>query len=116
MTNLHTAWTRAVVALTSAGLALAFTASAQAGSSSTITACVKKKTGAVTILSKKKAKKKCPKGSTKMTWSIAGKPGKNGKNGTNGANGSAGAPGSNGTNGTNGTNSPPFTVRDGAGN
>jgi len=89
-----------------------------AAATTTVTACVKNKTGAVTVLLGSKAKKACPKGSTKMTWNVAGKDGTNGKNGTsgtngvNGANGKNGADGTNGVNGTNGTNASSFVVRD----
>jgi len=58
-----------------------------------IHACVKKKNGAVRIVS---AKAKCRKSEKNVSWSQEGVPGKNGLNGTNGANGT------NGTNGTNG--------------
>lgn len=58
-----------------------------------IHACVKKKNGAVRIVS---AKAKCKKNETKVSWNQEGLPGKNGSNGSNGTNGA------NGTNGTNG--------------
>lgn len=81
-------------------LALAVTGAAQAA---TITACVKKTTGAVTIVAGKKAKKKCPKGSTKVRWSTTGTRGKPG------ARGPAGTPGVTGPAGVAG---PPLFVRD----
>lgn len=77
------------------GVALVPVATAQAASS-TITACVKTRTGAVKVLPVKKVKSKCSKGWKKVTWNLAGKPGKNGTNGTNGANGAPGAPGATG--------------------
>jgi len=98
-------------ALLALGLALACATSAQAATktkaktgktTTAITACVKTKTGAVKILSAVQAKKKCAKGSKKVTWNLAGPAGANGKNGANGATGPAGATGANGTNGANG--------------
>jgi hypothetical protein len=100
-------------ALVALGLALVCATSAQAAKKMTakavtttrvITACVKTKTGAVKILSSAQAKKKCPKGSEKLSWNVTGPAGKNGTNGTGtaGATGSAGANGANGTNGANG--------------
>ena len=86
-----------------------------AATTTTVTACVKNKTGAVTVLLGSKVKKGCPKGSTKMTWNVAGKDGtngKNGKDGASGANGSNGTNGADGTNGVNGTNASSFVVRD----
>lgn len=70
----------------------------------TVTACVNKKSGATKVLLGSKAKRKCAKGWTKMTWNVSGKNGANGKNGTNG------------TNGTNGANAAALAVRDAAGN
>jgi uncharacterized low-complexity protein len=67
----------------------------------TVTACVNKKSGATKVLLGSKAKKKCPKGSTKVRWSVSGK---------NGANGVSG------TNGTNGKDTSALQVRDSAGN
>ncbi len=72
---------------------------------------MKTKTGAVKILTAKQAKKKCPKVSKKVTWSVKGKNGTNGKNG-------AGASGKNGTDGANGAAgaSGVIPVHDSAGN
>src|SRR3954447_1088407 len=64
---------------------------AQAASKpTTVTACVNKKSGATKVLLGSKAKKKCAKGWSKVTWSVAGKNGANGSNGSNGTNGAAG--------------------------
>jgi len=109
---------RAALATTVAalGLSLGFAATSQAKTTkppakkpTTVTACVKNKTGATTVLLGSKAKKKCPKGSTKVTWNIAGKNGANGVNGKNGVNGI------NGTNGASGSNGQPLGVRDATG-
>lgn len=77
----------------------------------TVTACVNNKSGATKVLLGAKAKKKCAKGWTKMTWNVAGQAGKNGANGTNGANGANGVNGVNGVNGANGS----VSVRDSTG-
>ena len=69
-------------------------AGAQAATTSTITACVTTKTGAVKILATAKAQKKaCPKGAKKITWNVPGRAGSDGKNGANGSskNGANGA-------------------------
>lgn len=65
-----------------------------------VTACVNKKSGATKVLLGSKAKRKCAKGWTRMTWNIAGQAGKNGTNGANGANGVNGVNGANGANGS----------------
>jgi hypothetical protein len=75
----------------------------------TVTACVNKKTGAVKVLLGSKAKKKCPRGSTKVQWSTAGRNGTNGKSGLNGVNGVNGI---NGIDGVNGPGGSPLNVRD----
>ena len=75
-----------------AGVALVPVATADAASS-TITACVKTRTGAVKVLPAKKVKSKCSKGWKKFTWNTAGKPGKNGTNGATGATGATGPAG-----------------------
>jgi|GEM_PF-1800451 len=113
MNSLHAPKRALVATIAALCVPLAFTATSQAATKKapaktkpaatkkavTITACVKKKTGALTIVTGKKAKKKCPKGSTKLTWNVSGPAGKNGANGlpgasgTNGINGSVGAPG-----------------------
>lgn len=69
----------------------------------TVTACVNKKSGATKVLLGVKAKKKCAKGWTKMTWNVAGPAGKNGANGANGATGATGP------------NGAPLAVRDSTG-
>ncbi len=75
---------------------------------------MKTKTGAARILTAKQAKKKCPKGSKKVTWSVKGTSGKNGTNGVDGTttNGNNGANGSDGPGGTSGV----LQVHDSAGN
>jgi hypothetical protein len=93
-------------------LAVALPATASAASSTTITACVKTRTGVFKILTAKQAKKKCPKGSKKVTWSVKGK---NGKNGTNGKNGASGKNGTDGASGAAGASSV-VPVHDSAGN
>lgn len=82
-------------------------AAAKAPAAKTVTACVNKKSGATKVLLGKKAKKKCAKGWTRMTWNVSGTNGTNGVNGVNGTNG---------INGVNGTNGQPLSVRDAAGN
>jgi hypothetical protein len=64
----------------------------------TITACVKKKGGALFQA------KKCGKGNKKLTWNTVGPRGAAGAAGKAGSNGTNGTNGANGTNGTNGTN------------
>lgn len=77
----------------------------------TVTACVNNKSGATKVLLGKKAKRKCAKGWTKMTWNVAGPQGAAGKNGVNGVNGVNGGPGANGAHGANGA----VSVRDATG-
>ncbi|MFA4927953.1 MAG: hypothetical protein WC558_05515 [Patulibacter sp.] len=79
----------------------------KAAAPKTVTACVNNRTGTTKVLLGKKAKRKCPKGSTKMTWNVTGPKGADGKNGANGANGANGLPGANGG---------ALAVRDAAGN
>lgn len=64
-----------------------------------VTACVNSKTGATKVLLGSKAKKKCAKGWTKMTWNVSGQNGADGKNGASGANGLPGSPGIKGADG-----------------
>jgi hypothetical protein len=62
----------------------------------TIYACVKKKTGAARIVSKRA---RCRRGETRLFWNVsgpAGTPGLNGRSGAGGANGASGANGANG--------------------
>lgn len=76
-----------------AGVALVpVTTSAQAATTS-ITACVKTRTGAVKVLPVKKVKSKCPKGWKKFTWNLTGKAGKDGATGATGATGPTGPAG-----------------------
>lgn len=84
-----------VVALLVAGVAgVAVMPTATAGAA-TITACVKSKTGDVRIRSGPAAKRKCPKGWTKVRWNTTGAAGKQGIPGigTPGAQGLQGLPG-----------------------
>jgi hypothetical protein len=81
------------------------TSMAVAGSAEATTyyACVKKKGGAIRIVS---AKARC-KGSERKIWfNSAGAPGRNGRNGVNGRNGLAGKNGVNGVNGVKGETGP----------
>ena len=57
--------------------------------SGTVTACVNKKSGATKILLGAKATKPCPKGTTKVIWSLAGPGGAAGAAGANGKSASA---------------------------
>jgi hypothetical protein len=95
-------------------LAVALPTTASATAATKITACVKTKTGVARVLTVKQAKKKCPKGSKKVTWSVKGTSGANGKNGVDGTttNGKNGANGSDGPAGTSGV----LQVHDSAGN
>jgi hypothetical protein len=63
----------------------------QAAAPKTVTACVNERSGTTKVLLGAKAKKKCAKGWTKMTWNVAGPAGRNGVNGVNGTNGASGA-------------------------
>lgn len=69
----------------------------------TITACVNKKTGDLKIRHGKAAKRKCPKGWSKLRWNATG---------PQGLPGVAGAPG---TNGQQGPAGPAFNVKDATG-
>jgi hypothetical protein len=77
-----------------------------------VTACVRRKSGATRVLLGTKAKRKCGKGWTKVTWNVRGKDGKAGKNGRNGVNGAPGAPGATGARGLTGADGRPLSVRD----
>ncbi len=79
----------------------------KAAAPKTVTACVNKKSGATKVLLGSKAKRKCAKGWTKMTWNVAGTAGKNGAAGAAGTTGAAGAKGADGA---------ALLVRDQAGN
>lgn len=87
-------------------LSLVAVGPAQAATSK-VTACVNKQTGATKVLLGKKAKKKCAKGWTKVTWNTKGT---SGKNGTNGATGPGGATGATGAAGANGASAPILNV------
>lgn len=82
-----------VLALAVAGAVAGPVAAAPAAGGGTVTACVNKRTGDARIVTGKKAKKKCPKGTTKVTWNASGRPGPTGAPGAGGANGLPGAPG-----------------------
>lgn len=88
------AWNRRVAAalVLGAGLALA-PAAAPPADAATITACVKKKTGALRLRSGAKAKRKCPKGWSKLRWNTTGPAGKQGAPGAPGAPGLQGPAG-----------------------
>lgn len=88
-------------------------AAAKTPATKTVTACVNKKSGTTKVLLGKKAKKKCAKGWTKMTWNVGGT---NGSNGTNGINGANGINGTNGAAGVTGANGEQIAVHDEAGN
>ncbi len=82
---------RASIAALAAGAALALLPAASApAASGVVTACVKSRTGAFTILLGAKARKACPKGSKKVRWNA---PGRTGARGLAGAPGAGGAPG-----------------------
>ena len=66
-------------------------ASAQTTGAGTVTACINKKSGAMQYRSAKQAKKKCKKGWTKVTWSVAGPTGPGGATGPAGQAGPAGS-------------------------
>jgi hypothetical protein len=114
-------------ALAALGIALACAGSAQAATArrtpakasattvTTITACVKNKTGAVKILTAAQAKRRCAKGSTKLSWNVTGRPGAAGRNGANGTNGTNGTSGATGANGATGAPGPLLQVRDSVG-
>ena len=91
----------AFVALLATAVVLVAVPSAGAA---TITGCVNKKTGSLRIRTGKAAKRKCPKGWTKIRWNNQGPAG------------APGLPGANGTNGTNGAPGPNIMLRDAAGN
>ena len=97
------ATTRRLLALTIAALVGVMLVSASTAGAATITACVKKKTGDVRIRSGAAAKRKCPKGWTRVRWNTRGPAGKQG------------LPGANGTNGANGQPGPVINVKDASG-
>lgn len=86
----------AVCVLGALGASVAVAGSAEAA---TYYACVKKKGGAIRIVS---AKAKCKRSERKISFNSAGAPGRNGRNGVNGKNGLAGKNGVNGVNGAKG--------------
>lgn len=104
--------TRPVVVLLVAALmaALGFallSVKTPAAGAATVTACVKKRSGAVRIRSGKAAKRRCPKGWKRVRWNTSGKRGKRGKTGKPGAQGVAGVPGVPGVAGVQGLAGPP---------
>lgn len=84
-------------------VAVAVGATAPAAGAATTTACVNKRTGAAKIMVGKKARKRCPRGTVKVSWNTAG---------AKGAPGAQGAPGGNGAPGAAG---PLLSVKDGTG-
>lgn len=105
----HFARTNAVVlsALIVLAGTTAFAVADQASKSSkanTIYACVKKKGGAMTSTTQKK---KCPKGSKKISWNVKGRDGAAGTIGATGLPGAAGAVGPQGPAGLDGADGAP---------
>ena len=81
------------------GALLAALAVAPSADAATYYACVKKKSGAIRIVSRRT---KCRRNEQKISFNSTGISGRNGANGRNGNNGKNGANGTNGTNGTTG--------------
>jgi len=75
----------------------AIAATSLTSSDGTITACVAKKTGAAKIIP---ARKRCPKGTSRLTWNQTGSTGARGAAGERGSTGEAGPPGEPGPPGT----------------
>ena len=82
---------------------------ASAVGATTITACVKAKTGELRIRTGAAAKKRCSKGWTRIRWGSTGPAGKQGKQGKQGVAGSQGS------SGTQGPAGPALNVRDATG-
>ncbi len=95
---------RTLTSVVLAAIALTIAPTAADAAGSTVTACVNKHSGAAKIMVGTKAKKKCPKGTTKVSWNTAGPKGATGAPGAGGAAGLPGAPG------------PVLNVKDAAGN
>jgi hypothetical protein len=91
MTNAVNRRVTAVLAALVAGVLIAAVAAPHADAA-TIYTCVKKKSGAMRVVS---SKTKCKKNESKLSWNSAGPAGKNGLNGKDGANGKDGSPGQN---------------------
>jgi len=91
-----------VLAAAGALLTVDFVAAPPADAS-TIYACVKKKSGAVHIVSRRA---KCRKSEFKLSWNTTGKNGTNGKDGKNGKNGATGSQGLAGKEGAPGKDVP----------
>ena len=87
-----------VLAAAGALLTVAF-ATAPPADAATIYACVKKRSGAVRIVSQSA---KCKKSELKLSWNTTGRNGANGRSGTNGAQGAAGKEGTRGETGPRG--------------
>lgn len=99
---------RAIVALSAAGaLLVTALAAAPQAEAKTIYACVKKKGGAVRILS---AKTKCKKGESNISWNTSGPAGAIGLPGVKGATGATGATGPTGPMGPGATKASLFEV------
>jgi hypothetical protein len=81
------------------GALFAALAVAPSADAATYYACVKKKSGAFRIVSRRT---KCRRNEQKISFNSTGISGRNGANGRNGNNGKNGANGTNGTNGTTG--------------
>jgi hypothetical protein len=90
----------AVCVLGALAASMAVAGSAEA---TTYYACVKKKGGAIRIVS---AKARCKRSERKISFNSTGAPGRNGRNGVNGKNGVAGKNGVNGVNGAKGEAGP----------
>jgi hypothetical protein len=82
-----------------AGALLATLAPAPGARAATYYACVKRKGGAIRIVSRTT---KCRRSERKISFNSQGAPGANGSNGRNGRNGANGINGTNGTNGSTG--------------
>jgi hypothetical protein len=93
------------------GAILATLATAPSAHAGTYYACVKKKGGAIRIVSRAA---KCKRSERKISFNGEGPPGRNGRDGRNGKNGSNGKNGTNGTNGVNGTSGFTSTLPKGA--
>jgi hypothetical protein len=95
---------RAITVLAAAG-SLLFTGCvvAQQSEAATFTACVKKKSGAVRLVSKTT---KCKKGESRVSWGSAGPPGKDGAPGVQGVPGAGGPQGGTGPVGNVGPQGP----------
>jgi len=91
-------WPVVVGALLALGIVSVGSLAAVSGGS-TISACVKKKGGAIRIVS---ARARCKRGERTLSWSAVGPTGRQGQRGFNGARGSTGARGPTGATGASG--------------